>query len=504
MSRKKNAQRNIVFGVALRVYRILIPFVIRTVMIYTLGVEYLGLNSLFVSIIQVLNLAELGIGSAMVYSMYKPIAENDNKTLCALMALYRKTYRIIGFVIGMCGLGLIPFLKYLIKSDIPANINLYYLYILNLSITVASYWLFAYRNCLITANQRHDITSKVTIGVNTVQYIFQILTLVYLRDYYIYIIIELIGQVAINIIVAAFSKKMYPMLSPKGTVCKSELKEIKKRVYALVLSRIGGTILTSSDSIVISAFLGLLVLAKYQNYFLLITSVSAIIEVIFTSITATIGNSIVVETKEKNYEDFRKLTLITSFMISFGSTCFISMYQPFIRLWIGEKMLLSYQMVVLFSVYFIIYEFTRMFNLYKNAAGVWYEDRFRPLVSAVVNLILNIVFVKTIGLSGVLFSTIIALGLIEIPWLIINVFATIFPNDKKAEFISVYTKCGIYILCSLFLTSFTRYVPGSCFLQLIIGVIISLFISTIMFNVFFRKSDLFSETKNFVISMIKR
>ena len=126
MSRKKNAQRNIVFGVALRVYRILIPFVIRTVMIYTLGVEYLGLNSLFVSIIQVLNLAELGIGSAMVYSMYKPIAENDNKTLCALMALYRKTYRIIGFVIGMCGLGLIPFLKYLIKSDIPANINLYY------------------------------------------------------------------------------------------------------------------------------------------------------------------------------------------------------------------------------------------------------------------------------------------------------------------------------------------------------------------------------------------
>lgn len=167
-------------------------------------------------------------------------------------------------------------------------------------------------------------------------------------------------------------------------------------------------------------------------------------------------------------------------------------------------MLLSYQMVVLFSVYFIIYEFTRMFNLYKNAAGVWYEDRFRPLVSAVVNLILNIVFVKTIGLSGVLFSTIIALGLIEIPWLIINVFATIFPNDKKAEFISVYTKCGIYILCSLFLTSFTRYVPGSCFLQLIIGVIISLFISTIMFNVFFRKSDLFSETKNFVISMIKR
>ena len=161
IERKKNAARNVVFGVIQRAYNMVMPFIMRTAMIYLLGVEYLGLNSLFTSILQVLNLAELGVGSAMVFSMYKPIAADDDKTICALMKLYRFYYRVIGAVVLIAGLIILPFIPKLISGDVPADINVYLLYLLNLLATVFTYWLFAYRNSILNAYQRNDVISSV-------------------------------------------------------------------------------------------------------------------------------------------------------------------------------------------------------------------------------------------------------------------------------------------------------------------------------------------------------
>ena len=164
IERTKNASRNIVFGILLKVYQMIVPFIMRTAIIYLLGAQYLGLNSLYASILQVLNLAELGVGSAMVYSMYKPIAEDDHKTICALMALYKKYYTIIGIIILIVGGILTPFIPSLIRMDtVPQDVNVYVLYWLNLGATVLSYWLFAYKNCLLSAYQRTDIISKISI-----------------------------------------------------------------------------------------------------------------------------------------------------------------------------------------------------------------------------------------------------------------------------------------------------------------------------------------------------
>ena len=189
IERTKNATRNIAVGMVLKIYQLFVPFIIRTVMIHMLGMEYLGLNSLFTSILQVLNLAELGVGSAMVFSMYKPIAEDDSATINDLMKLYQIYYRIIGAIILVVGVVLTPFIPKLIKSDIPQGMNIYILYFLNLVATVLSYWLFAYKNCLLTAHQRNDVISKVTIASNTVMYLGQILVLVLLKNYYVYLII---------------------------------------------------------------------------------------------------------------------------------------------------------------------------------------------------------------------------------------------------------------------------------------------------------------------------
>ena len=180
MSRTKNATRNLMFGVLSKAQQIFIPFLMRTIMIYFLGIQYLGLNSLFTSVLSVLNLAELGVGSAMVFSMYKPIAENDKTTICALMRLYRIYYRIIGAVILVAGLCLLPFIPKLIKGPVPPDMNVYILYLLNLLTTVFTYWLFAYKNSILTAHQRRDIRSKISLTTMMIRYGLQIVAIIIL------------------------------------------------------------------------------------------------------------------------------------------------------------------------------------------------------------------------------------------------------------------------------------------------------------------------------------
>ena len=300
IDRTKNATRNITSGIALKLYQLITPFIIRTIMIYLLGVEYVGLNSLFTSILQVLNLAELGVGSAMVYSMYKPIAEDDSTTICALLRLYKVYYRAIGWIVLIAGVVIMPFVPKLISGDVPAGINVFVIYGLNLAATVASYWLFAYKNSLLTAHQRTDIVNKTTILVTTVQYILQILVLLVWKNYYMYLIIALASQVMLNVVTAVFANKMYPAYKPEGKLNKEEVNSINRRVGDLFTSKLGGIIVNSADTIVISAFLGLSVLGVYNNYYYIMNSVLGFVTVIFTACTAGIGNSLIVDTEEKN------------------------------------------------------------------------------------------------------------------------------------------------------------------------------------------------------------
>ena len=408
IDRTKNATRNITSGIALKLYQLITPFIIRTIMIYLLGVEYVGLNSLFTSILQVLNLAELGVGSAMVYSMYKPIAEDDSTTICALLRLYKVYYRAIGWIVLIAGVVIMPFVPKLISGDVPAGINVFVIYGLNLAATVASYWLFAYKNSLLIAHQRTDIVNKTTILVTTVQYVLQILVLLVWKNYYMYLIIALASQVMLNVVTAVFANKMYPTYKPEGKLNKEEVKGINRRVGDLFTSKLGGIIVNSADTIVISAFLGLSVLGVYNNYYYIMNSVLGFVTVIFTACTAGIGNSLIVDTEEKNLRDLNKLTFLISWIGCFCCSCFLCLYQPFMRIWVGEKYLLSFGCVVCFVVYFYIRILNQVLIVYKDAAGMWHEDRFRPLCTALANLIMNIVLVQFIGIYGILLSTVLS------------------------------------------------------------------------------------------------
>lgn len=504
LNRAKNASRNILFGIILKVYQILIPFLIRTAMIYFMGMEYLGLNSLFISILQVLNLSELGVGSAMVYSMYKPIAEDDKKTICALLRLYRTYYYVIGWVITVMGIVILPIIPKLISGDVPNELNLYILYLLNLGATVISYWLFAYKSSLLMAHQRNDLISKVTLATTSVQYGIQLLILVFTRNYYLYLIVALATQIATNIITASIATKYYPDYQPNGKLKKNEIRIINLRIRDLFTSKLGAVIVNSTDTIVISAFLGLSALAIYQNYFFILTSIIGIIMVIFTSCTAGIGNSIIVETKDKNFKDLKKFTFAISWITGFCTGCLLCLYQPFMEIWVGKKYELAYMAVICFCLYYYIYEINQLLSMYKDAAGIWHKDRFRPLMTSVANVVMSLIMVQFWGIYGVLLSTVFSTFFVGMPWILHNLFTTLF---EKKQLIPYFKKLVYYAIVTILTCSITAFICNRINISGIVGILVKGIICCFLINgiyfVFYHKCEEFNQTLELMQKIIK-
>lgn len=487
LDRTTNASRNIMSGFALKVFQLIIPFILRTVIIYCLGIEYLGLNTLFSSILQILSLAELGVGTAMVFSMYKPIVEDDQGTICALMQLYKIYYRIIGIIILVMGLVLLPFLPQLIKSDIPSDMNLYVLYLFNLSATVLSYWLFAYKNCLLTAHQRNDISNKVTLIVQVVQYIVQFIVLFLFKNYYYYVIVTLLAQVCTNISTEIVVSKMYPQYRAAGKLSKEETKVINRKIKDLFTAKLGSVILTSVDSVVISAFLGLKTLAIYNNYYYIVNAIMSFVTIMLTSITAGLGNSFITETKERNFITFQNLTFILLWLLGIGVTCFMCLYQPFMEIWVGQENMLSIYVVIFLCAYFYICEINALLNTFKDAAGIWHIDRFRPLTVAFTNLVLNLVSVKFIGVYGIILSTVVSILCVGMPWVTHNVFKYIFDGCSKKKYILKVLKFTVVIVVGSAIAYWVCKLLPNGVIFIAIRLIVCILVSNILYWVVFRR-----------------
>lgn len=499
IERKRNAVRGTFFGILLRMVQIVFPFIIRTIFIRTLGVEYLGLNSLFTAILQVLNLAELGVSSALVFSMYRPIVDNDTVKMCQLLNLYKLYYRIIGLAVLLIGLILIPFLPHLIKGTVPTDINLYALYSMHLSSTVLSYWLFAYRNSLFVAHQRNDIISIISIIANLCMYCMQAAILLLFRNYYLYLSFTIVGQIAINVITAIKSKQYYPEYNPVGKLPAEERKEINKKVRDLFTSKIGSVINNSADSIVISAFLGLEILAIYQNYYYIISAIMAMFAIFFSACTAGIGNSLIVNDEVQNRKLFYNINHITFAAISFCCSCFVSMCHPFMKLWVGEELELHFSFVILFAVYLFAEEAPRTLIVFKDAGGIWRHDRFRPLISACTNLTLNLFLTPIIGLYGIIISTIFALMFVSLPWVIVNINNRLFKIGIPL-FIKRFLMYIVVVTVSVVITYYINknITITNSILELMVKFIISAVLSVLIFGIAFIRTE---ETK-YLITII--
>lgn len=502
IERTKNATRNIIYGTAFKIYTMFVPFLMRTLMIYLLGVKYLGLNSLFTSVLQVLNLAESGVGGAMVFSMYHPISTDNKEKICALMRLYKIYYRIIGTVVLVGGIVVTPFLPYLVKGDIPSDINLYVLFYLNLASTINTYWLFGYKNSLLFAHQRADISNKVSLFTETLKYLLQIAALVFLKSYYLYTIVIIAVQILTNIITAIITNKMYPSYKAKGTLPKEEIKKINSKIKDLFLTKIGTVIFNSADTLVISAFLGLEILAVYQNYFFILTSISGIINIVYSSCMAGIGNSLVTENEDKNYGDLKKITLLIFWITGFCSICLLCLYQPFMRVWVTEKLMLDFKAVVLFCIYFFVNQIYLMFELFKDAAGMWHEDRFRPIIVAAINLFLNLILGWYLGIYGVLIASCVAKGCIGIPWVLHNLFTVVYKDGFRE-----YVKKIVYYAVSAIIACTGTYLLTVCIgiggiSEIILKLVSCCILGNIFLWLFFRNDEEYKQLIHLAINML--
>lgn len=497
-SRTKNSVRNIIWAIIYKVLSMLLPFVVRSVMIYKLGAQYTGLNSLFTSLLTMLSLAELGFSSAMVYCMYEPIHNDDYRTINALLNFYRKVYTVVGIIILTLGVALIPFLTVFVHREISGDINLYYLYAIYLGNTVISYFLFAYKSSLLTAYQRNDKISIIGMICHLGLYSLQIVVLLITANFYLYAILLPLSTVVMNLCYEIVTRKLYPNIRCEGTI-DSELKEkIKKRVMGMMLYKFSSTTRTSFDSVAISSFLGLLLLTQYQNYFMIVSSILGILAMINTSITASVGDSIVEKTTDSTYKDFKKFVFIYMWISGWFSVCIGMLIQPFMRLWMGQELMLPMSMAILFAVYFYAQTMGDMVFLYRTAAGLWWQDRIRPIVEAAANIILNIVFVKIWGLHGIILATIITLLGINFLWGAFILFKHYF-NKSMNEYVFIQAKQAVLtgiaaILCFLICMP----IKTNPINTLIIRLFICVSIPNIIFWMFYRNSNSFIEAKGFI------
>lgn len=505
----KNVVRGSFVGILSNIINIIFPFLNRSVIIHTLGAEYVGLGSLFTSLLTVLSLAELGIGSSLVFSMYKPIAEDDNDSICALLNLYRTCYRIIGGIICIFGLCLAPFLPVFIKADCPHDINIYILYAIYLMNTGASYFLYAYKTSLLSAYQRNDISNTISLVISVIKSLLQISLLVIYKNYYLYIAVLPISVIANNLVVNWVVKKVFPDIRPKGKVPAEKIADIKKRVAGLLCHKVSNVVITSADSIIISSFIGLKMLGMYNNYYFIMTSVIAMIAIVINSMTAGVGNQMNVLTVERNYVNFENTQFTYFWLIGWCSSCFLCLYQPFMRIWVGEELCLPDFYVILFVAYFVSLKMCDIVGLYKNAAGIWWEDKFRPVISSLMNLVLNIFMIQYIGLAGVLLSTIIVSVFVNYLFGTRVLFRSYFKiNVSRCFFTTLRYLVDIVAMCAVTYTvcSMLTKNDGSI-LTLVIRLFICIIVPNIMKYLLYIRSEKLKVVKsmcNDVVRVIRK
>lgn len=504
LNRSKNAIRNVSYGIVNKIIGIIFPFIVRTVFIRTLGAEFLGLNSFFLSILTVLNLTELGFSSAVVFCMYDPIARDDTNAINALLYFYKKIYRYIGFIILAIGLMVVPFLQKLISGSYPNEINLTIAYLIYLLNTVLSYFMYAYLQSLISAFQREDVLSKVNIVIQSIMYIIQILVLLYIKNYYIYILIMPIFTIINNIRLAYIAKKMFPQYKPIGKITYKQKAILKEKISGLVINKICVVSRNAFDSIFISMFLGLIDTAIYNNYYYIMNSISMITCVFVNSIVAGIGNSISLDSPEKNYEDMQKMNFIYLWICGWFTACLLSLYQPFMILWVGNKLLYPFSCVILICAYFYIQKMSDMRYAYELAKGLWWENRYRSIMEAIANLILNYFLGKYFGVYGIIVATLISLFFINFLYGTKIIFKYYFVNNDILAYFYEQFKYAMVTVCVCILTYFICSIIPNGSIEFIYKIVLCAVFPNIFYWLFYKNSKVYRLSINWLISRLPK
>ena len=500
MKKVESSIKNSICAMASNITAILIGIIAQIFFIKILGIEYLGLNGLFTNIISMLGIIELGMGSAIIYNLYRPMATGDSKTINSLMRFYKKAYNIITIIVLIIGLSITPFIDFFIEK-ITIDINIYLVYVLFILDVVCSY-ILSYKRSILYADQRNYVINLVHMGYLVILNVFQLLFLMITKNYYIYLIVKIVMRLLENIVITVIVNANYKYLNVKNAdpLDKEIENDIFTKIKALFFHKMGTFIVTGTDNIIISKFLGLAIVGLYYNYYLIINAVNVLFGQAITAITPSVGHLLIEDNKEKNYNTFKKLRFINFWISTFTGTAILVIMQTFIQAWLGKQYLLPE--IVLFVLVINFYQkmMRSSYITFKEAAGIYYEDRFVPIIESLLNIIISVVFVQIIGLAGVFIGTIVS-GLLL--WAF-SYPKFVYKKLFERSYLNYAKETIGYILLFVGISFFTYLISmqitvSNIFVQLVMQAVIGLIIPNLIIILLFFRTENFKyllELKN--------
>lgn len=483
-SRTRNSLINILFSCGNQIIIILLAFVNRAVFLQCLSVDYLGIQGLFSDILNMISLADLGLGTAMAYTMYKPLAENNHDELCKLVNLYKKIYKVIAIAVALIGISLIPLLPFIINLENNVdNITLYYcLYLLN---TIASY-LVVYKTVILNADQKSYIISKYNSIFNILKTIFMTFFLFYTKNYTVYLIIQIIFTYLQNFYLSHKTSKMYPYINKKVSVTITAEPEIFKTIKSAFLYKISGVLMNATDNTLISILVNTSMVGIYSNYSMVIVKISGIINVFFYAITSSLGNLIVKASKSKCFQIFKIMQLISSLISVICTSCLLFLMQDFIKLWLGHEYVIDNLSYIASMIIFYFGIILLPIWVFREATGLYSKTKYWMLLAAILNILLSVILGKSLGLSGIIFASALS-RIFTYMWAEpIILFREYFDTSVlyyfriliKNVFVNLSLCCIMYFLSEkIIVTSIVAF-----FIKGIIGFVISIVYSLIFYG----------------------
>lgn len=479
--RKKRSLFNIIGSLGSYFISTIFTFITQMFLIKILGVEYSGVNGLFSNILTMLSIAELGIGTTIIYKLYEPIANNDIESIKSWMHFYKICYRIVAVLVFAVGTLIIPIVPHIVgKVSIDDDIRL--LYFMSLLDTVFSYTM-TYKRSLIYADQKNYIINIVHIGYTLFMNVTQIIALIILKNYVIFLFIKIVYRFLENIILNIYANKNYPYINEEYIkLSKNEIKDVFDRVKAMFLQKISYVVNKGIDSIIITMNLGIINAGYYSNYTIIVNALTAIIFQVVSSLTASVGNLLTEKNKDKSYQIYKKINMFDSFLTGIGICGFLAIISDFIRIWIGKEYVLNVYITISFAIYIYSDSIRRTMTLFKDSAGICKEDKNTYVVMTLINLITSIVLCQKIGMSGVILGT--AIGYI---YLIIYsypkyIFKPLFNKQPKFYYLENF----IYFIF-IFISGLISFIISNYILvnNLIFAIIIKGILSIVIYCVIF-------------------
>lgn len=502
-TRKQYAMLNSVSSLVIYFFKLFFQFVNRSIVIAILGIRILGITNLVTSVIGVLGLAELGVGTAITYALYKPIAEGDIAKRNAYLELYRKVYKYIAIAILLLGATFFPFIKFFTSENIYSY-EFYSIYVLLLINASIGYMMFAYKRSLLEANQQKYLFLIYDFIIYAVFSVIRWVLLYYTGSYALFLVLNIVATILSNLVISYIVDKNNDIKSEIGEITHEEKEGIKKNILGGFTNQLAGVIVFSTDNLLISKFLGIVEVGLYGNYVLITSNLNIIIQQLTNSHTSTIGNLIATESSEKVESVFKKYNFMNYAIVYFCSLMTLKLVSPFVKFWLGEKFILDDKIVYLMVVYFFINSYRHCYFVFTGGYGLYWAQKKKAIVEAIANIVFSVslLTIFDFGMSGILLGTILSNILVNVWYEPLIIYKYGFKKSIMS-FFKLYIKQIIVFVISFIILLNINFNISYIYEFVLYGIIYAI-ITIFILSIFYFKSEEYKYVVNFVMGIFSK